>query len=131
MGALRCAMPRRAQLTTVGCHFTRYKELTIPSTPSGEYALHPHNALHIWPRHEFMLIALPNPDKTFTATLFAPFSTLDALRTSQGVRDFFSEQFPDAVSVIPDIDKQFFAENAGSLVTIRMSPWNLRDKVRD
>jgi len=106
-----------------------YKELTIPPTSSGEYALQPSDALHIWPRHEFMLIALPNPDKTFTATLFAPFATMDALKTNQAVKDFFQEQFPDAVPVIPELDKQFFAESAGSLVTVRMDPWNLRDKV--
>jgi kynurenine 3-monooxygenase len=50
-----------------------YKELTIPPTESGDYALSPINGLHIWPRSQFMLIALPNPDKSFTATLFAPY----------------------------------------------------------
>src|SRR3546814_9434125 len=56
-----------------------YKELSIPPTESGDYALSPINGLHIWPRSQFMLIALPNPDKSFTATLFAPYHGEDEI----------------------------------------------------
>jgi kynurenine 3-monooxygenase len=69
-----------------------YKELTIPASPSGDFALPDWQGLHIWPRSEFMLIALPNPDKTFTATLFAPFDGphgLNTLKTAEQIKQHF------------------------------------------
>src|SRR6185295_19147422 len=81
-----------------------YKELTLPPI-DGHHALEP-RALHVWPRGGFMLIALPNPDLSFTATLFlarqGPHS-FATLNTPQAVQEFFTQQFPDAVPLIPDL----------------------------
>jgi kynurenine 3-monooxygenase len=102
-----------------------YKELTIPAGPAGAYRMEP-NALHIWPRGNFMLIALPNRDGSFTCTQFAPFDGPDgfgALKTDADVRTYFGERFPDAASLMPDLARDFFANRTGSLVTIRCRPW--------
>jgi kynurenine 3-monooxygenase len=105
-----------------------YKELSFPPGQSGNFLLEK-NALHIWPRKQFMLIALPNPDGSFTGTLFFPmhgefsFAQLD---TETKVTDFFSEQFPDVVSLIPDLSRQFFAHRTSTLVTVKCYPW-IRD----
>ena len=103
-----------------------YKELTIPAGPSGEFRMEKH-ALHIWPRGNFMMIALPNLDGSFTATLFWPFegpNSFAALRSEGDVLNFFREQFPDAVSLIPALAEEFLANPTGSLVTIRCRPWH-------
>ncbi len=108
-----------------------YKELTIPPTPNGDWALEP-RALHIWPRHAFMLIALPNPDRSFTATLFLPLEgerSFAALRTEADVRAFFRQEFPDAVALMPQLTEEFFANPTGHLVTIRCFPWSYDGKV--
>jgi kynurenine 3-monooxygenase len=107
-----------------------YKELTIPATSAGEFAMHP-NRLHIWPRGHFMMIALPNPDKTFTCTLFAPFEGDDSfalLHTKDAVRAFFHKYFADAVPLMPALEDEFFANPTPSLMTVRCSPWS-RDNV--
>jgi kynurenine 3-monooxygenase len=104
-----------------------YKELTIAAGPGGRHRLGP-NALHIWPRGNFMLIALPNRDGSFTCTLFAPFEGpdgLDALRTEAEVRAYFQERFPDAAALMPDLAGDFLANPTGSLVTIRCRPWRV------
>src|SRR3989454_4317360 len=80
-----------------------YKELTIPAAPGGGFALEP-NALHIWPRGGFMMIALPNRDGSFTCTLFLPFegdNSFAALATEEKVRRFFDRVFPDAIRLMP------------------------------
>jgi kynurenine 3-monooxygenase len=103
-----------------------YKELTIPPTAAGEFALHA-NRLHIWPRGHFMMIALPNPDKSFTCTLFAPFEGRDSfalLRTPADVRAFFDTFFRDAVPLMPTLVEDFFANPTPSLVTVRCNPWS-------
>jgi kynurenine 3-monooxygenase len=108
-----------------------YKELTIPPGPGGTHRMEKH-ALHIWPRHSFMMIALPNPDGSFTCTLFYPFDgpeSFASLRTKDDVNRFFSEQFPDAVPLMPDLADEFFAHPTGPLVTVRCSPWHHRDRV--
>ncbi|MEN3026090.1 MAG: NAD(P)/FAD-dependent oxidoreductase [Chlorobiota bacterium] len=108
-----------------------YKELTIPPTPSGQWALEP-RALHIWPRHSFMLIALPNPDRSFTCTLFFPLEgdlSFAALRTEADVLNFFRNQFPDVVPLMPALAEEFFANPTGSLLTIRCFPWSYGGKV--
>lgn len=102
-----------------------YKELSIPPTSDGDFAIAP-NALHIWPRGKFMLIALPNLDKSFTCTLFFPFEgdpSFDSLRTPQQVRQFFQETFPDSLSYIKAIEKEYFTNPTSSLVTVKCSPW--------
>ncbi len=102
-----------------------YKELRIPPGDLGEFKLEK-EALHIWPRESFMLIALPNPDATFTATLFFPFEgnpSFERLKTDEDVVDFFTQTFPDALSVMPSLVEDFRDNPTSSLVTIRCSPW--------
>lgn len=102
-----------------------YKELTIPPTSKGDYALE-QNALHIWPRNQFMLIALPNKDKSFTCTLFLGFEgnpSFELLETQPQVSKFFHTYFPDVISLMPTLVKDFSDNPTSSLVTIRCSPW--------
>lgn len=108
-----------------------YKELVMPAESDGTFQMDP-NALHIWPRHQYMLIALPNQDGSFTVTLFLPRSTEDgfsfrSLQTDEDVRAFFKENFPDALARIPDLEEQFFTNPIGSLVSIRCNPWHYKD----
>ena len=102
-----------------------YKELHIPPV-DGDFALEPH-ALHIWPRGGYMLIALPNADKSFTGTLFLPYEGDNSFATLTGeaeVRHFFKGQFPDALTVIPHLIDDFFGNPTSDLVTIRCYPWS-------
>jgi kynurenine 3-monooxygenase len=108
-----------------------YKELTIPPGPAGEFLIEK-NALHIWPRHSYMLIALPNSDASFTCTLFFPFKgtpSFDSLHDEKQVRTFFREQFVDALELMPDLEEDFFSNPTGSLVTVRCNPWHLGGNV--
>jgi kynurenine 3-monooxygenase len=108
-----------------------YKELTIPPGPGGSWRMEK-NALHIWPRKSFMMIALPNPDGSFTCTLFWQFEGPRSFATTQtdgDVRRFFEEEFPDAVQLMPTLLEDFRQNPTGSLVTIRCAPWSYRDKV--
>jgi len=107
-----------------------YKELTIPAAPGGKHALET-NALHIWPRGNYMLIALPNVDGTFACILFLPFEGKDSfeqLPTRAAVLEFFQLQFPDARALMPDLVDNFLANPVGSMVTIRCSPWYFEGK---
>ncbi len=102
-----------------------YKELTIPAGDDGSFLLE-NNALHIWPRHEFMLIALPNTDATFTCTLFLPFegeNSFSILDTPAKARAFFEEKFPDALELMPDFSGQWEQNPVSSLCIIRCYPW--------
>jgi len=102
-----------------------YKELHIPPTPAGEYALEP-GALHIWPRGSAMMIALPNPDKGFTCTLFWPFEgehSFAAIRGRDDVLGFFSKHYPDAVPLMPTLVEDYTRNPVGSLVTVKCWPW--------
>jgi kynurenine 3-monooxygenase len=108
-----------------------YKELTIPPAPDGSWRLEK-NALHIWPRKSFMMIALPNPDGSFTCTLFWEFEgprSFATTKTDDDVRRFFDEEFPDAVPLMPSLLEDFRNNPTGSLVTIRCTPWYYRDRV--
>jgi kynurenine 3-monooxygenase len=108
-----------------------YKELTIPPGANGSWRMGK-NALHIWPRKSFMMIALPNPDGSFTCTLFWEFEgprSFATTTTDDDVRRFFNEEFPDAVPLMPNLLDDFKANPTGSLVTIRCAPWSYRDKV--
>lgn len=101
-----------------------YKELTI-HPKGGDFQLDP-NYLHIWPRGNFMLIALPNADKTFTCTLFFPFEgnpSFDSLKSKQDVIRFFEKYFHDVLDLIPNLTDQYFANPTASLVTIKCEPW--------
>jgi len=108
-----------------------YKELTIPPGPKGSWQMEK-NALHIWPRKSFMMIALPNPDGSFTCTLFWEFEgprSFATTKTDDDVRRFFDEEFPDAVKLMPNLLDDFKNNPTGSLVTIRCAPWFYKDKV--
>src|SRR5436305_414699 len=108
-----------------------YKELTIPPGPNGAWQMEK-NALHIWPRKSFMMIALPNPDGSFTCTLFWEFEgprSFATTKTDDDVRRFFEEEFPDAVPLMPTLLEDFRDNPTGSLVTIRCAPWFYRGKV--
>jgi kynurenine 3-monooxygenase len=108
-----------------------YKELTIPPGPDGSWQMEK-EALHIWPRKSFMMIALPNPDGSFTCTLFWEFEgprSFKTTKTDEDVRRFFDEEFPDAVPLMPTLLEDFCENPTGSLVTIRCAPWSFEDKV--
>jgi kynurenine 3-monooxygenase len=107
-----------------------YKELTIPPGPDCSWQMEK-NALHIWPRKSFMMIALPNPDGSFTCTLFWEFEgprSFATTKTDDEVRRFFGEEFPDAVPLMPTLLQDFKDNPTGSLVTIRCGPWFYRDR---
>ena len=109
----------------------RYKELSIAPGAGGGHQLDA-NALHIWPRGGFMLIALPNIDGSFTATLFLPAQgpeSFESLTTPLIVQKFFARHFPDVVSLIPDLDGDFFTHPTGAMVTVRSAPWHVGDKL--
>ncbi len=108
-----------------------YKELVIPAGPGGTFLLEK-NALHIWPRGTYMLIALPNIDGSFTCTLFFPFEgpvSFESLDSEAKVLQFFMQQFPDAVALMPGLLQDYFSNPTGSMVTIKCSPWHVKDKV--
>lgn len=128
---------RRAVLSQKGAELNSepldhsYKELLIKSGPDGAYLLDP-KALHIWPRGEFMMIALPNPDGTFTATLFLPRKgpvSFEALHTEARVDQFFSEVFPGLESLVPDLVPSFLKNPLGGLGTIKCYPWSYGSSV--
>ncbi|OWY20706.1 FAD-dependent monooxygenase [Sphingobacteriales bacterium UPWRP_1] len=108
-----------------------YKELTIPPGPNGSWLMEK-NALHIWPRKSFMLIALPNTDGSFTCTLFLEFEgnpSFEMLKTEAGVNDFFDHYFPDAKALMPTLMEDFFHNPTSSLVLIRCKPWVYNHKI--
>lgn len=103
-----------------------YKELTIPAGPDGRPRLAT-DALHIWPRGGHMMIALPNPDHSFTCTLFWPFggpAGFETIDTAAEVTDVFARDFADALDLLPDLSEQYLRNPTSSLVTIRCAPWN-------
>ena len=106
-----------------------YMELCIPPTKEGEYAIDP-NHLHIWPRHSFMMIALPNRDKSFTVTLFMPWVKFDSIVIPKDLFEFFESTFPDALNYIGRdvLEYDFFHNPRGSLVTVKCTPYNYKDK---
>jgi len=108
-----------------------YKELTIPPAPDGSWRMEK-EALHIWPRKSFMMIALPNPDGSFTCTLFWEFEgprSFASIKTDDQIRHFFEEEFPDAVPLMRSLLDEFKTNPTGSLVTIRCAPWFYKDKI--
>jgi kynurenine 3-monooxygenase len=108
-----------------------YKELTIPAGLNGSHRMDP-NALHIWPRGSYMLIALPNVDGTFACILFLPFegeNSFASLDSEPKLHAFFQSRFADVVPLMPGMTKQFFENPTGSMVTIKCSPWHAHGKV--
>jgi kynurenine 3-monooxygenase len=108
-----------------------YKELNIPANKDGSHKLDK-NSFHIWPRGEYMLIALPNLDGSFTCTLFMPFegdNSFDLLKERKDVAAFFEKNFPDSIEVIPNLAEDFFKNPTSTLVTMKCFPWTYEDKV--
>ena len=107
-----------------------YKELCIPADADGNFQIEPH-ALHIWPRGGYMLIALPNMDRSFTVTLFMPNEgeiSFDSIDDEEKLLAFFKQHFPDTVPLMPNLAKDYFANPTGNLATVRCSPWHYQDK---
>ena len=107
-----------------------YKELTIPPMKSGKFQIEP-NALHIWPRGNHMLIALPNNDCSFTCTLFFPMigkTSFETVKTEKDIFDLFQSQFPDAIKLIPNLVEDFQNNPTGDLASVYCKPWHLEDK---
>jgi kynurenine 3-monooxygenase len=126
-----------------------YKELHIPAGSDGGFQLEK-NALHIWPRNKFMMIALPNFDGSFTCTLFLahksspPYeggvaaasadgvvlsdAAFEHVKTEEAVINFFNREFPDAVTLMPTLVEDFFANPTGNLGTVKCFPWNASGK---
>jgi kynurenine 3-monooxygenase len=103
-----------------------YKELTFPASKDGGYATEK-AALHIWPRGENMLIALPNQDKSFTVTLFLAYEggdfNFNNLTSEERVEQYFKTVYPDAYALMPDLRTEFFENPTAPLGTIRCTPW--------
>jgi kynurenine 3-monooxygenase len=107
-----------------------YKELNIPAGENGSFLLEK-NALHIWPRGNYMMIALPNIDGSFTCTLFFPFEgdvSFATLDSKERVRSFFANTFTDAAPLMPTLEDDFFNNPTSSLVTVKCYPWIREDK---
>ncbi|XP_005608001.1 kynurenine 3-monooxygenase isoform X1 [Equus przewalskii] len=103
-----------------------YMELTIPPKDGG-YAMEP-NYLHIWPRNTFMMIALPNTNKSFTCTLFMPFEEFEKLLTSSDVLDFFQKYFPDSIPLIGEraLTQDFFLLPAQPMISVKCSSFHFK-----
>lgn len=107
-----------------------YKELSFPPTAQHNYAAE-QGALHIWPRGENMLIALPNLDKSFTVTLFLAYEegkyNFNNLTHPEIVKEYFQKEYPDAYALMPDLEKEFFENPTAPLGTVRCSPWTYKN----
>jgi kynurenine 3-monooxygenase len=130
---------RMALMKTDGLNFSYnqsyldhgYKELNIPPASGGGWLLEK-NALHIWPRKSFMMIALPNLDGSFTCTLFFALKgeeSFEKLKTESDVTAFFEQNFPDALPMMPTLLHDFFHNPTSTLATIKCGPWNYDDKM--
>ncbi len=108
-----------------------YKELLLPANPDGTHMIDK-NVLHIWPRGEYMLIALPNYDGSYTCTLFFPYDgeySFNSIQTKEQVEDFFNKVFPDFAEIMPNLADEYFQNPTASLVMTQCEPWNYQDKV--
>ena len=108
-----------------------YIELNIPANPDGSHKLEK-NALHIWPRKDFMLIALPNPDGTFTCTLFLNYSgdpSFESLTERSSIETFFESNFADAMAYLEDPVDVFMEKTAAPLFLVHVFPWSFNRKV--
>lgn len=108
-----------------------YKELEIPPNQIGDHQIDK-DYLHIWPRGDFMLIALPNMDGSFTVTLFLSYDegefNFNNLTTEEKITEFFEKEFPDALALIPNIKDEFLNNPTGPLGTVKCSPWFYKNK---
>ena len=104
-----------------------YKELEIPANADGSHQMRK-DCLHIWPRGEFMMIALPNPDGSFTCTLFMAFEgavSFEKIKNADDVHAFFNQYFPDAKALMPELIDDYFNHPTSSLVMVKCLPWNV------
>jgi kynurenine 3-monooxygenase len=125
--SLRMAMQKQGRFNYKQAYLSHgYKELSIPATAAGDFAMDP-NALHIWPRGKFMLIALPNPDRSFTCTLFLPFegsaTSFERIKDAQDLDSVFRTYFDDAYQLMPDLKNEFFRNPASPLINVECYPW--------
>ncbi len=108
-----------------------YKELEIPADKNGNHQISKDH-LHIWPRGDFMLIALPNIDGSFTVTLFLSYDegefNFENLTSEEKITEFFEKEFPDALALIPNIKEEFTNNPTGALGTVKCSPWSYQKK---
>lgn len=135
--AVRASMMKRDRFEYHQYYQTHgYKELEIPPAEGesglyGKFRINP-NALHIWPRRSFMMIALPNADGSFTCTLFAPFEGehgFERINSRDDARRYFERRFPDAIQHMPTLLDDFERNPTSSLVTVKCFPWRLGGRV--
>lgn len=130
--AVRESMRKKLRLNYTQTYIEHgYKELTIPPINQNKWAMEK-NYLHIWPRKQYMLIALPNLDGSFTCTLFLAFkgeTSFEKLQTKEEIRQFFQNSFPDAIKLMPNLIEQFFQNPTSSLMTISCAPWTFENKI--
>jgi kynurenine 3-monooxygenase len=133
-GAFSALRDSYVRMSRVNCdqHYLDYgyKELCILPGKNGEWLMEK-NALHIWPRGKYMMIALPNTDGTFTCTLFMPFEgemSFEKLKTEQDVTELFDRQFADAKALMPGLLEDFFTNPTSALITTHIQPWHYKDK---
>ena len=129
---------RSAFQTQIRLNFTQqyishgFIELTIPPTASGDYAMDAH-ALHLWPRGKFMLMAMPNIDKSFTCTLFLPFEgskvSFDKINDEKDLITIFKTYFDDAYQLMPNLVEDFFSGSISSIVNISCYPWSYKNNL--
>ena len=108
-----------------------YKELSIPATADGDFKMDP-EALHIWPRGDFMLIALPNMDRSFTCTLFFPMdgnTSFSSITSDDQIYDLFNSYFSDTIDLIPDLVEEYQQNPVGSLAKVYCDKWYYQDKL--
>ena len=107
-----------------------YKELSMPPNTIGEYSMAP-NYLHIWPRENFMMIALPNSDHSFTLTLFMPYELFSAIETEEDLLAFFMKQFSDSIDKIgvERLVHDYFNNPVGQLVSVKCYPHFMAESV--
>ena len=108
-----------------------YKELNIPPNPDGTHRMDP-SALHIWPRGNFMVIALPNADGSFTCTLFLPFEgpvSYETIKSETDILPFFEQWFPDIIPLMPTLKEDFQHNPSSSLMTVKCSPWQWQNRI--
>lgn len=108
-----------------------YKELNIPQAADGSHLMES-DALHIWPRGDHMLLAMPNPDGSFTCTCILPFEgdrSFASLRTSEDVFSLFKEWFSDAIPLMPTLSEDFFNNSTVEMITTHTQPWYFKDRV--
>lgn len=122
---LRLSPSAQAELIPLGVH---YKELTMPKNQDGSYKID-EKALHIWPRGEHMLMALPNNDGSFTMTVYLPEQWFERFESATDVKAYFQEYYSDAISLMPDFADEFLENPQGFLGSLEMNEWTYADKV--